>query len=73
MEPFTNQRMAPMTPVTITIYAARQRYGVGRTLLYTLMDKGTVRSVKVGGRRLIVVADADAYFKRGDQPQSAAA
>ena len=55
------------TPVTITIQAARQRYGIGRTSLYRHMDAGTVKSVKVGGRRLIVVDQADAYFHRGDQ------
>ena len=54
------------TPVTITIPAARQRYGIGRTTIYKLIDDGTVRSVKVGKRRLIVVEHADRYFATGD-------
>jgi excisionase family DNA binding protein len=51
-----------MNPITISIAAATQRYGIGRSTIYELMKAGAVRSVKIGGRRLIVVASADAYF-----------
>jgi excisionase family DNA binding protein len=63
--------MTTATPVTITINAAVARYGLGRTTLYAMMDAGTLRSVKVGWRRLIVVEQADRYFAAGDQKVSA--
>lgn len=49
-------------PVTISIKAAIERYGIGRTRLYELMDAGAIRAVKIGKRRLIVVESADAFF-----------
>ena len=38
------------------------RYGIGRTNLYRLMKAGTLRSVKIGRRRLIPVDALEALI-----------
>lgn len=38
-------------------------YGIGRTKLYELMKEGKLRTVKVGGRRLIPAESLEALLK----------
>ena len=46
----------------ISVGDACERYGIGRTWIYELIRERKIRSAKVGARRLIDVAAADAYF-----------
>jgi hypothetical protein len=50
-------------PKLVTIARALNDYGIGRTKLYELMNAGAIRAVKLGGRTLIDVASADAFFE----------
>ena len=43
-------------PIWAPIPLACRLSGLGRSKLYELMDQGVLRSAKVGGRRLILVA-----------------
>jgi excisionase family DNA binding protein len=46
---------------------AATAYRLSRSTLYKLMSAGTLRSVKVGGRRLIPVEAFEALIAGGDQ------
>jgi excisionase family DNA binding protein len=39
-----------------------QMYGISRDLLYAYMRSGALPSVKVGGRRIIRIADMEAFL-----------
>lgn len=54
-------------PVLLDIPAAAARLGIGRSLLYSLIASGQLRSLKVGRRRL-VPSDAVADLARRGQP-----
>jgi excisionase family DNA binding protein len=41
---------------TCTIAEACEASGLGRTLLYEAMHDGRLASIKIGGRRLVVIA-----------------
>jgi excisionase family DNA binding protein len=47
---------------TLAIDRACERYNIGRTQLYRLLNEGAIAAVKFGRRTLINVASADAYF-----------
>ena len=49
-------------PFTLTIDRACQRYDIGRTQLYRLLNEGAIAAVKFGRRTLVNVTSADAYF-----------
>jgi excisionase family DNA binding protein len=49
-------------PFTLTIDRACERYNIGRTQLYRLLNEGAVTAVKFGRRTLVNVTSADAYF-----------
>jgi len=42
-------------------------YRLSRSTIYNLMSAGKLRTVKVGGRRLIPVEALEALIARGDQ------
>jgi len=42
-----------MEPVTVTVDGAKKALGIGSTKLYELINDGTLKSLKVGRRRLI--------------------
>ena len=44
-------------PLTLTVKEALRRTGIGRTLLYKLIDTGQLRRVKIGKRTLIPFDD----------------
>jgi excisionase family DNA binding protein len=46
---------------------ATTAYRLSRSTLYKLMSAGTLRSVKVGGRRLIPVEALEALIAGGDR------
>jgi excisionase family DNA binding protein len=47
-------------PVWVTPNEAIRISGIGRTLLYELIAKGTLRSIRLGGKRLISYASIEA-------------
>lgn len=55
-------RAAPLEPIALRIPDASRASGLSRTKLYELMEAGELPSVKVGGRRLILRADLEAFF-----------
>jgi excisionase family DNA binding protein len=42
-----------------------ETYGIGRTKVYELINDGTLRTVKVGGRRLILADSLEALIDGG--------
>jgi excisionase family DNA binding protein len=50
------QTATQLEPISIDIPEACRLTSVGRSKLYQLMDAGEVRFVKVGKRRLVLVA-----------------
>ena len=49
-------------PKLMSVPAALDRYGIGRTKLYALIGVGEIRAVKLGAKTLIDVESADAFF-----------
>lgn len=59
----------PETSLVLTIEQAARRLGVGRTLMYSLVMSGTVRSVTIGRLRRVPAQCLDEYVARLlDQP-----
>ncbi|MGW5376233.1 helix-turn-helix domain-containing protein [Nocardia sp. NPDC003999] len=52
--------------------AACKRLGIGRSLLYELMDSGDLRSVKIGRRRLVPESALAEFIDRLAQGSDAA-
>ena len=46
-------RAAGDVPLLLSVEEAARLLGIGRTVAYRLLSQGELRSVKVGGRRLI--------------------
>lgn len=42
-----------MSPVTVTVADAKNALGIGTTMIYELIGKGRLRTVKLGRRTLI--------------------
>ena len=51
-------------PLSVDIPGACQLTGLGRSKLYDLLGRGEIASVKVGKRRLILVAELRAWLQR---------
>ncbi len=64
MNPSTVSREG-IRKLTATVEQAQYATGLGRTKLYALMSEGTLRSIKVGRRRLICIDSLEA-FARGE-------
>lgn len=43
---------------------AAERLGVGRTSIYGLIDRGELRSVRIGRRRLVPAAALDEFVEK---------
>lgn len=58
----------PATPASqvrlVSIELAAYLLGIGRTTVYDLINRGELRSTKVGRRTLLVVEDIDAFVNR---------
>jgi excisionase family DNA binding protein len=54
----------PIEPLSVDIPGACQLIGLGRSKLYELLANGEIASVKIGKRRLIVVAELRAWLQR---------
>ncbi len=48
----------------LTIADAAQRLSIGRSMLYTLIQRGELPSVKLGGARRVLLADLEAFVTR---------
>ena len=46
-----------------TVDEAAQRLSIGRTLVYSLIASGQLRSIKIGGRRLISRRQLECFIK----------
>ena len=56
--PVEGQRLA------VSIEDAGAMCGIGRTTLYAALNDGTLRSIKVGRRRLIPISALEAWLAR---------
>lgn len=48
----------------ITVTDAGRRLGLGRSATYALVQRGEIKSMKVGGSRRIAVADLEEFVQR---------
>ena len=53
-----------LAPRLVNAEDGARALGIGRSGVYLLMQRGELRSVKIGSRRLIAVADLDAFVSR---------
>ncbi len=51
-------------PIAVSIDAACKAAGVGRTLLYSELQRGNIEAVKCGSKTLVVVASLRAFIAR---------
>lgn len=51
-----------LEPVYLTVDESVQRWRVGRTKFYELLQAGAFRTIKVGRRTLIEIRSGDAFF-----------
>ena len=65
--------MAPKKPelipdrLTFSIEEAARALGVGRSLIFTLLKEGQLKSIRVGRRRLIPSGELQAFLDRQAQ------
>ena len=57
--------------ITATIRDFSRISGLGRTSIYQLIDAGDLQSVKIGKRRLVIVASYLDLLKRGGSAKGA--
>ncbi len=59
----------PASPaLSVSVDEAARLLGVGRTTVFTLLDEGTIRSVKVGARRLVPRKALDEFLSGDGGP-----
>jgi excisionase family DNA binding protein len=51
--------VSALKPLTVSVKAAKQITNLGRTKIYELIGDGTIESVKIGSKRLIVFASLE--------------
>jgi len=56
--------------LTVSIKTAAAMIGIGRSTLYGLLDVGEIETIKVGRRRLVVVASLRAFVESKRLPVS---
>jgi excisionase family DNA binding protein len=54
----------PTSRILVDYLEAAHRLSVGRTTIYGLVDRGELRTVKIGRRSLITVESLRAYVER---------
>lgn len=54
----------PVPPLVLTIEQAAERLGVGRTLMYALVQSGAVESVRIGRLRRIPSDALDTFLRQ---------
>lgn len=58
---------APIPLVLANVEAAAESLSIGRTGIFALIKSGALKSVKIGKRRLIPVAELEAFAARCGQ------
>ncbi len=53
-----------MEPLNVSVDDAAAMLGVGRVCLYELLNSGQIASLKIGSRRLVPVAELEAFNSR---------
>jgi excisionase family DNA binding protein len=61
----TGRKMGAEHPRAYRIDDFCRAYGVGRTTVYALLKNGTLRSIKIGRRRLITAESGEALLSPG--------
>ena len=61
-KPLPRQRSYQVEPRAYRVNDFCEAYGIGRTKLYELINDGVIRTVLVGGRRLIPADAAEALL-----------
>ncbi len=59
--------------IAVSPSEAARMAGVGRTKLYQALNSGALPSFKIGSRRLIRISELDAWLRRLESEQTAAA
>lgn len=54
--------MDVLEPRALTVEQAARAIGLGRTSFYALIDDGAIRTVKIGGRRVVPVDALDEFL-----------
>lgn len=49
-----------LKPITVTVETALKVSGLGRTKFYELINEGTIKTITIGRRRLVVFASLEA-------------
>lgn len=49
--------MSDTNQIARSVFDAARQLGIGRTLMYELLDSGEIKSIKVGTRRLVPEAE----------------
>lgn len=49
--------MQDTNQIARSVFDAARQLGIGRTLMYELLDRGEIKSIKVGTRRLVREAE----------------
>lgn len=61
--PYTGERSLN-SKLLVTVGTTSEDLGIGRTLVYQLINSGELESVKIGGARRVVYASIEAYVER---------
>jgi hypothetical protein len=59
-----------LKPITVTVPEAKRLSGLGQTKLWELIGNGTLETVSVGRRRLVVFASLCRLLTPDGQPQA---
>jgi excisionase family DNA binding protein len=63
--PRNPSHVRPDEKLALRVNEAALAAGISRSTIYKLMSAGTLRTTKVGGRRLILRADLEALLQSG--------
>jgi excisionase family DNA binding protein len=57
------QGLSEHEPLTVSIRTAATMLGIGRSTLYELLGADEIETIRVGGRRLVMVASLKAFVE----------
>ena len=57
------QDLGEPEPLTVSIRTASAMLGIGRSTLYVLLGAGEIETIRVGGRRLVMVTSLKAFVE----------
>lgn len=60
----------PISPYALSIVEACQFSGIGRTRLYAAISAGELKTLKIGARRLVPVAELKRWLKSFETGES---